>query len=89
MIAGQEKFLQEAIFKGMRLNKEDYPDQFMNMEELGNNYKKAEVIQRIRYYLQEGDAIPFAKLIENQDWKGLIRAAQSLRKKSQPIDKRI
>ena len=77
-----------SVFKGMKLNKEDFGESFMDMESIGNDQKKAEVIQRIRYFLQEKEANIFAKLIEAEDWKGLILASQELKKKSQPIEKR-
>lgn len=66
----------------MKLNKEDFPDQFMNVEEFGKDYKLIEQTQRAAYFIRERDASTIAKLIIKEDWKGLIRFSRQLKERA-------
>lgn len=67
----------------IKLNKEDFPDPFMNVEEYGRNYKLMEQVQRAAYFIRERDAAQIAKFILTEDWKGLIRYGRQLRKRAE------
>ena len=71
-----------GIKKSMKLNKEDFPDQFMNVEEFGKDYKVIEQIQRAAYFIRERDAPIIAKFIMKEDWKGLIRYSKELKERA-------
>lgn len=66
----------------LKLNKEDFTPDFMNVEEFGKDYKLIEQVQRAAYFIRERDSSMIAKFIMKEDWKGLIRYSKQLKERA-------
>ena len=67
----------------MKLNKEDFTPDFMNVEEFGKDYKLIEKVQRAAYFIRERDAAKIAGFILKENWKGLIKYGMELKKRAE------
>lgn len=77
-----KKLIKEAMFRGIKLNKEDFPEPFMKTEDFASNFRLIEQTQRAAYFIRERDAAKIAKFILTEDWKGLIRYSKELKERA-------